>query len=437
MASLHKQPGKPHWFAAFTTPDGKRHFKSTGTADRKSAKKICDGWQKASELAAQKNLTPDRARKLIEATVSDVLESHLTGTLPRATLKGFFEKAAGLVIHTDFSKDRLHDLISDTVRHVAVTSGENMPRATIRDWCKRWLALKEVEAEPRTSERYKSCITHFLDFLGSAADRGLNTLRTDDVIRFRDAAAKRVSIGSANLELKVLRACLYAATKQDLLETNVAAKVAILKKRGEARRRGFTLEEVRKVLKQCDKPESEWRGLVLCATYTGQRLGDVARLTWRQVDLEKHEITFVTQETGKRLSLRLAKPLQEFFETAPSSDDSASFVFPNAAATAEGRIGTLSNKFYDEVLTPAGLVTPRPKTHKATEGGRERGRQISELSFHSFRHSLTTWLKQAGASNAMTQMVIGHDSEVVSRGYSHLAAEDTALAISKLPDVTK
>ena len=67
MASLHRQPGKPHWFAAFTTPDGKRHFKSTGTIDKKQAKKICDGWQKATELAAQKNLTADRARKLVEA----------------------------------------------------------------------------------------------------------------------------------------------------------------------------------------------------------------------------------------------------------------------------------------------------------------------------------------------------------------------------------
>jgi hypothetical protein len=34
-------------------------------------------------------------------------------------------------------------------------------------------------------------------------------------------------------------------------------------------------------------------------------------------------------------------------------------------------------------------------------------------------------------------MIIGHDSEAVSRGYTHLSADDTKDSISKLPDVTK
>jgi hypothetical protein len=34
-------------------------------------------------------------------------------------------------------------------------------------------------------------------------------------------------------------------------------------------------------------------------------------------------------------------------------------------------------------------------------------------------------------------MIVGHDSEVVSRGYTHLSAADTADAIGKLPDVTR
>jgi hypothetical protein len=33
--------------------------------------------------------------------------------------------------------------------------------------------------------------------------------------------------------------------------------------------------------------------------------------------------------------------------------------------------------------------------------------------------------------------IVGHDSEVASRGYAHLDADDTKAAISKLPDVTQ
>jgi integrase len=104
---------------------------------------------------------------------------------------------------------------------------------------------------------------------------------------------------------------------------------------------------------------------------------------------------------------------------------------------AEKHTGTISTKFYDEILAPAGLVKARPKAEAKIGGkGRDVKRQTSELSFHSLRHTFTTWLKSAGASNALAQLIVGHDSEVVSRGYTHLDADDTRSAISRLPDVT-
>jgi len=437
MPSLHQQPGKPHWFCAFTTPDGKRRFNSTGTDDKKQARKICDGWAKASDLAARKDLTPDRARKLIEATVTDVLESSLAGTLPRETLKNFFEKAAELVMQPDFTKEQLQNLIGKTVGHVAVTSGDTLPNSTVRTWCKQWLESKSLEASPRTHERYDVSIRRFLKSLGSKADRGLTALRPDDLVRFRDGTAKVLSTTSANMDLKVVRACLYAAQRQDLIDNNVAAKVKTLRQTADTKRRAFTLTEVKTVLERCDRAEGEWRGLVLTAVYSGQRLGDISRLTWQQIDLEKKTISFVTQKTGKRLALSLAKPLQDYFERLPSCDDPESFVFPKSAEMAGKHTGTISTKFYDEILAPAGLVTVRPKAEAKKDGkGRDGKRKQSELSFHSFRHTLTTWLKSAGASNAVAQMIVGHDSEVVSRGYTHLSAEDTMEPIRRLPDVT-
>jgi integrase len=164
----------------------------------------------------------------------------------------------------------------------------------------------------------------------------------------------------------------------------------------------------------------------------------VAGLTWQQVDLGKRQVSFVTSKTGKRLSFFMAKPLADFFEHLPSSDNPGTCVFPKAAAMAEKHTGTISTKFYDKILAPSGLVEARPKSVAKISGeGRAAKRQTSELSFHSLRHTFTTWLKSSGASNALAQMIVGHDSEVVSRGYTHLSADDTMDAISKLPDVTK
>jgi integrase len=391
MASLHKDPrgNSPYWYCAYQTSDGTRHFRSTKTTDKRQARQICDTWAKASAIGAK--LSPDKARQVIAQGVADIL----------------------------------------------MASGQTLPSATIRDWCKRWLETKALEAEPRTHERYKTCLRRFLEFLGSKAGEDLDALNVNDVLLYRDFVAKRLSATTTNMELKVLRACLYAAQKQDLVEKNVAAKVDILKQRGENKRRGFTLAEVGRVLKRCDEAGGEWRGLVLTGLYTGQRLGDVAMLTWQQVDLDKRQVSFVTSKTGKRLSFYMAKPLADCLASLSSSDQPDAYAFPKAATMAEKHTGTISTKFYDEILAPAGLVEARPKVEAKLGGkGRDARRQTSELSFHSLRHTFTTWLKSAGASNALAQMIVGHDSEVVSRGYTHLSADDTADAISKLPDVT-
>jgi integrase len=392
MPSLHKDPrGKsPFWYCAYQTIDGSRHFRSTKTADKRQARQICDVWAKTSALGAK--LTPDKARQVIAQGVADIL----------------------------------------------MASGQTMPSSKINDWCKRWLESKAMEAETRTHERYETSIRRFLKFLAAKANENLDALTADDILRFRDSVAKSLSTTSTNMDLKVLRACLNAAQRQDLLDKNVASKVATLKQRGDNQRRAFTLDEVKKVLEQCDKAAGEWRGLVLTAVYTGQRLGDIALLTWQQIDLEKKSISFVTKKTGKRLALSLATPLHDYFENLPSVDNPKEYVFSKAAAMAEKHTGTISTKFYDEILAPAGLMMERPKAKAAEDGqGRSAKRKTSELSFHSFRHTLTTWLKSSGASNALAQMIIGHDSEVVSRGYTHLSAEDTKDSIQKLPDVTK
>ncbi len=392
MASLHKDPrGKsPFWYCAFISKEGGRHFRSTKTKDKRQAVQICNTWAKAAAFGGK--LSPDKARQVIAQGVADIL----------------------------------------------MVSGQTLPSASIRDWCKRWLESKSLEAEPRTHDRYETCIKRFLQFLGPKADEDLESLSVNDVLRFRDEVAKRLSAGSTNLELKILRACLYAAQRQDLMEKNVAAKVEILKQRGEAKRRAFSLDEVRKVLKQCDEAGGEWRGLVLMGLYTGQRLGDVASLNWSQVDLIKGRISFFTSKTGKRLEMALAKPLSDYLAALPSSDDPKDSVFPRSAALAESHTGTISTQFYDRILVPAGLVPARPKNHAAISGrGRDAKRQQSEISFHSLRHTFTTWLKASGASNAMAQMIVGHDSATVSANYTHLQAGDTTESINKLPDVTK
>lgn len=386
MASIHKQSGRPNWFCAFTDADGKRVFRSTKVEDRKQALEICRVWEKAARVGRAGKLTPDNAREIIAAGVADIF---------------------------------------------AVATSESLPSATVRGWCKSWLEARSIETEPSTHKRYSRIVDRFLVGLSSRADKDVATLQVADLLAFRDREANALSRATANLSLKVIRMVLASAVRQGLSASNVAASVPVLKKRGEAKRREFTLDEIRRILAAC-KDDMEWQGLVLFGLYTGQRLGDLAKLTWRAVNIETEEVAFVAQKTGRRMILPLLRPQLEYLERLPSSEDPNAALFPKAAATT--RTGTLSNRFR-EILVDAGLL--EPQTHQATGKGRSAPRAGSTLSFHSLRHSAVTFLKAAGASDALAREIVGHESEAVSRGYTHLATKDLRRAMVKLPDVTK
>jgi integrase len=171
---------------------------------------------------------------------------------------------------------------------------------------------------------------------------------------------------------------------------------------------------------------------VLFGLYLGQRLGDLAKLRWRAVNLESGEIAFTTRKTGRRIVLPLVQPLIDYLSALPAGDNPDAFIFPNSAT--HKRTASLSNQFR-EILSEAGLVEARG--HEATKKGRSQAREASELSFHSLRHSAVTMLKASGLSDFIAREIVGHESSAVSRQYTHLSTDDLRSAMQRLPDVTE
>jgi integrase len=390
MPSIHRQTGRPFWFCAYSIFDSQTHklkrvFRSTKTSDRKQALEICRTWHKAALKARNGQLSVDAAREVIAQGVSDVF----------------------------------------TAANV-----ELLPSASVKSWCETWLQAKAIETEGSTHERYKRIVGRFIDCIGAKAKRDLSTLQASDIARFRDREAKELARGTANLSLKVLRVCFGEAVRQGLLAVNPGVRVPVLKKSNEPKRRPFTVAEIKRVLKACGD-DVEWRGLVLFGLYLCQRLGDLAKLTWRAVNLETREIAFTTRKTGRRIVLPLVQSLIDYLTMLPASDDPNAYIFPRAASAK--RTASLSNQFR-EIMADAGLVEPR--THEARGKSRTQARETSELSFHSLRHSAVTMLKASGLSDVFAREIVGHESAAVSRQYTHLSTDDLRAAMQRLPDVT-
>ncbi|MBI5252609.1 MAG: site-specific integrase [Desulfomonile tiedjei] len=360
-------------------------MRCTKATNKKEAQEICRTWEKAAREAETGKLTPERAREIISQGVSSVFLAN---------------------------------------------NQEAMPNSSIENWCNQWLESKGIESKTATHARYKSVIVSFIQFLGKGAKRDLATLSPAEVMRFRDHTAKKLTKASANVSLKILRACFAAALRHGIITTNPAVTVSILKKTDEAVRRALTITEIKAILVKCK--DSEWEGLVMMGLYSGQRLGDLAKLRWDAIDLQKGELALVTQKTQRRMILPLATPLLNYLLTLKAPGDPNAYVFPELAAVS--RVSTLSNQFHN-ILVQAGLTPAR--THEKQKAGRSTKRETNPVSFHSLRHSAVTFLKAAGVTDALAREIIGHESAAISRAYTHLNTEDIRPSINKLPDVSK
>jgi integrase len=276
-----------------------------------------------------------------------------------------------------------------------------------------------------------------VDFLGTKAKNDLSQITAADVSAFRDKLASRLSAGTANIALKIVRAAFSEAVRQSVVVTNPAGHVKVLSKRGaeSEQRRPFTLPELKKILEIAN---DEWRGIILVGLYTGQRLGDVARLTWQNLDLATGELRLMTRKTGRHQIIPLSLPLRRYFEELESTDDPKAPLFPHAisklARAKNGESGALSNGFR-EILESAGLAEARPQDHSKRGTGRSSRRVTCELSFHCLRHTATSLLKNSGVSDVVARELIGHDSAVVSQSYTHIESSTLRKAVDLMPDV--
>lgn len=180
--------------------------------------------------------------------------------------------------------------------------------------------------------------------------------------------------------------------------------------------------------------DAEWRSLIFFAFYTGQRLSDLATLTWNSVDLDRGEVRMVTRKTGRRMIIPLAPALRVHIESMPASRDSKAPLHPRASRVLarRGNSSMLSRQFA-ELLAQAGL---REKTTHVGRGKtRSVRREVNALSFHSLRRTATTLLHEAGVAAAVAQALIGHDSEQIHNDYINVGRDALKNAVATLPTI--
>jgi integrase len=377
VASLWRPSNSKFFIACFRDDTGRQRRISTKETNRRLALKIAEAY----EQTARKIRTKSHVRRAIE---------------------------------------RLHEELG----------GEPVSTTLLRTFAQNWITSKKPTVAKRTLEFYSGSIVKFLAWLGNRADRPISEISKTDLIGYRDSLALKLRARSVNHDLSVVRMLFVSARRDGLISDNPAEFVeAVRQRNSSATRRAFTLDEIRALI---DIADPEWRSMILVGLYTGQRLGDIAQLTWNNIDLPRGELRLVTQKTGKVLLLPIAGPLQRHLESLPSSDDPHAPLHPRALRTftADGRSAALSNQFA-KLLILAGLR--QPEISKGT--GRSTTRRQNALSFHCLRKTATTLLYEAGVPQAVCEAMIGHDSAEVHALYISIGKETLRAAAANLPSL--
>lgn len=375
MASLWKRPDSKYWIACYTTPDGRQLKRSTKTTDKLKAKRLAETF----EQEARTKRTAIQARRVLTGIYRDL-------------------------------------------------SGEELPSQSVREFVTNYLVRKKPEVSLSTYAYYNGNLTRFLTWLGARADKDLSELSRTDLTVYRNHLAASLGGKTVNHTMQCIKSLFREAKKDGLIVDDPGEFVEAVKHRSDDVRRPFKLDELRAVLAVAD---DEWRSMIRFGLYTGQRLSDIAALTWNNIDLQKQEIRLQTRKTGRRIIIPIAAPLLAHVEKLPAGDDPRQPVHPTAFGYLErtGKTGRSSNQFAD-LLTAAGLRASNPHDQ---EKGRSAIRAKHELSFHSLRHTATSLMKEAGIPASVVQDFIGHDDEAMSAHYTHTGTDALKKAAAALP----
>ena len=206
-----------------------------------------------------------------------------------------------------------------------------------------------------------------------------------------------------------------------------------------ARRQAFTKEQeqqLRDVLaddqyKVMNKPEI--RVIYYLGMFTGQRLKDCVLLQWQNVDMDHKRIYVKQFKTGKEVTIPMAEELFQVLTEAMEWRENQ-YVCPKSAArynklNREGKnVG--NNLVNIDVLRVIRWIGLEPSI--SVPG---RNKKMTVYGFHSLRHSFASFCAEAGVPKAVLLSILGTDSDIADKYYTHVGEDAQQLAINAISDI--
>ncbi len=266
--------------------------------------------------------------------------------------------------------------------------GRDPKAGTLEGLIAEYMASSDYKAlKPNSRATY----LHAFDFLRGrdGAKAAVAAIKASHIERLRDEIAE-TKPGKANLIVKALKVLMAFAVRRDYRDSNPAAEIGLMRS-GEYR--SWTDEELAQFEKRWPRGTTE-RLIYELALYTGQRRGDIAKMTW--ADIKDGGINVVQEKTGAKLWLPIHPSLLDELAITPRVQAVLLATVSQASFT-PSYLGTLFAKAIEKAGLPSSCVLHglrKAAARRLAEAGATDA-EIMSITGHRSRHEVTRYTRQA------------------------------------------
>jgi integrase/recombinase XerD len=277
-----------------------------------------------------------------------------------------------------------------------------------------FLKSRASDLSPYTLRNYRSALGILTETVGR--NTYLERVKGEDITRFMSEIVKgsnRPAPSTQGFRLIAAKAFFGWCSERNLLIDNPAADVRPPKQK-ERLPKAATDAEFAAVLKHIPEGRSWTRSLFQFAASTGLRIGELGRLRWDHVDIERRLIVIERQKNGRAQTQPIPRTAVAILSDVERIDEYV-FTAPNQRRRRQLKSWCMDvQRVFREAVESAGI---------------ER-----KLTPHSLRHRYCTKLAESGASAFVIQAAARHADVATSQRYVSIANQNLRAALDEVFD---
>lgn len=286
----------------------------------------------------------------------------------------------------------------------------------LADYTRQWLPLHKSNVTKNGYNRYSSLLEKGLQVIGNIS---LEALKPDDVVRMWQAYSD-LSEYSIRCARMLFTAVMDSAIENDLCRKNpFRSKSAQPPKKPVGTHRALTEEEIRLV----ETTPHRFQPAAMIMLYAGLRRGEVAALTYEDIDLKANVIHVTKAARYDSDQATIVSP-----KTKAGKRDIP--IFPPLRPFLENRIGHVLPTEAGGMATRSSLDRGWQSYIKALSNA---AKHDVKIRMHDLRHTFATMIRDAGVDIHQAILWMGHANEtMILRIYDHVGEERTKTAVSQV-----